>query len=116
MSLNEEQLLIRDMARDFAQRELAPKAAEWDEKGEFAPGVLEEMGRLGLMGMYVPEEWGGAGTDFTSYSVAMEEIAAGWAAASSVMSVNNSPVCSALTEWGSQEQKERFLRPLAQQV
>ncbi len=114
MSLTEEHILIRDMARDFAQRELAPKAAEWDDKGEFAPGVLEDMGRLGLMGMYVPEEWGGAGTDFTSYSLAMEEIAAGWAAASSVMSVNNSPVCSALMEWGSQQQKQRFLRPLAQ--
>ncbi len=114
MLLSEEQILIRDMARDFAQRELAPKAHEWDAKGGFAPGVLEEMGRLGLMGMCVPEAWGGAGADFTSYSLAMEEIAAGWAAASSVMSVNNSPMCSALMEWGSDEQKERFLRPMAQ--
>ena len=72
------------------------------------------MGRLGMMGMCVPEEWGGAGADFTSYSLAMEEVAAGWAAASSVMSVNNSPMCSALLDWGSDEQKERFLRPMAQ--
>ena len=114
MRLSEEQILIQDMARDFAQRELAPKAAEWDEKGEFAPGVLEGMGQLGLMGMCVPEEWGGAGADFVSYSLAMEEIAAGWAAASSVMSVNNSPMCSAVSEWGSDEQKARFLRPMAQ--
>ena len=97
-----------------AQRELAPKATKWDAKGAFAPGVLEGMGQLGLMGMCVPEKWGGAGADFTSYSLAMEEIAAGWAAASSVMSVNNSPMCSAVMEWGSDDQKERFLRPLAQ--
>ncbi len=114
MRFSEEQILIRDTTRDFSQRELAPKAAEWDEKGTFAPGVLEAMGRLGLMGMCVPEKWGGAGADFTSYSLAMEEVAAGWAAASSVMSVNNSPMCSALLDWGSVEQKERFLRPLAQ--
>ena len=104
MTLSEEKTLIRDMARDFAQRELAPQAAEWDEKGTFAPGVLEGMGRLGLMGMCVPEQWGGAGADFTSYTLAMEEIAAGWAAASSVMSVNNSPMCSAVLDWGSDEQ------------
>ena len=114
MTLSEEKTLIRDMARDFAQRELAPQAAEWDEKGTFAPGVLEGMGRLGLMGMCVPEQWGGAGADFTSYTLAMEEIAAGWAAASSVMSVNNSPMCSAVMDWGSDDQKERFLRPMAQ--
>ncbi|MGI9410655.1 MAG: acyl-CoA dehydrogenase family protein [Hyphomicrobiaceae bacterium] len=114
MRLSDEQTMIREMAREFAQRELAPKAAEWDEKGAFAPGLLEEMGRLGLMGMCVPQEWGGAGTDFTSYSLAMEEIAAGWAAASSVMSVNNSPMCSAVLDWGSDEQKNRFLRPMAQ--
>ena len=114
MRFSEEQILIRDMARDFSQRELAPKAAEWDEKGAFAPGVLEGMGQLGLMGMCVPQKWGGAGADFTSYSLAMEEVAAGWAAASSVMSVNNSPMCNALLDWGTDEQKERFLRPLAQ--
>ena len=114
MRLTDEQTLIRDMARDFAQRELLPKASEWEAKGEFAPGVLQGMGELGLMGMCVPEQWGGAGTDFMSYSLAMEEIAAGWAAASSVMSVNNSPVCSALLAWGSDAQKDRYLRPIAQ--
>ena len=114
MRLTEDQIIIRDMAREFSQRELAPRAAEWDEKGEFAPGVLEGMGRLGLMGMCVPENWGGAGADFTAYSLAMEEVAAGWAAASSVMSVNNSPLCSALMSWGSDAQKDRFLRPIAQ--
>ena len=70
MRFSEEQILIRDMARDFSQRELAPKAAEWDEKGAFAPGVLEGMGQLGLMGMCVPQKWGGAGADFTSYRLA----------------------------------------------
>jgi len=114
MQFSEEQILIRDMARNFAQSELAPRAAEWEDKSEFAPGVLEAMGELGLMGMCIPEEWGGAGTDFVSYALAIEEIAAGWASASTVMSVNNSPVCSALLEYGSPDQKSRYLMPLAQ--
>jgi len=114
MRFSEEQIQIRDAAREFSERELAPIAAQWDAKGAFAPGVLERMGQLGLMGMCVPEEWGGAGADFTAYTLAIEEVAAAWAAASSVMSVNNSPLCSALLDWGSDEQKERFLRPIAQ--
>ncbi len=114
MNFTEEQILVRDMARNFAQNELVPQVAAWEEKGAFAPGVLEGMGELGLLGMCVPEEWGGAGADFTSYVLALEEIAAGWAAASTVMSVNNSPMCSAVLAWGSNEQKEQYLRPMAE--
>ncbi len=114
MEFSEEQILVRDTARNFARNELAPQVAEWEEKRAFAPGVLEGMGELGLLGMCVPEEWGGAGADFTSYVLALEEVAAGWAAASTVMSVNNSPMCSAVLAWGSDEQKETYLRPMAE--
>ncbi|HLT78305.1 MAG TPA: acyl-CoA dehydrogenase family protein [Ferrovibrio sp.] len=111
--LTEEQQMIRDMARDFARERLAPGAAERDRSGQPPLDLLREMGRLGLMGMGVPEEWDGAGADFVAYVLALEEIAAGDGAVSTIMSVNNSPVCAALLRYGSQEQKERYLKPLA---
>ena len=111
--LSEEQIMARDMARDFARRELAPRAAEWS-RGRIVPhNVLARMGELGLMGMCVPAEWDGAGADFVAYALALEEIAAGDGGVSTVMSVNNSPVCAALVEYGSPAQKERYLKPLA---
>lgn len=113
MLLSEEQTMVRDMAGDFAARELAPNAADWDRQGTLPAEVLRQMGELGLMGMCVAEEWGGAGTDFVSYVLALEEIAAGDGSASTVMSVNNSPVCAAIDLYGSDEQKSRFLKPLA---
>ncbi len=113
MSLSKEQHMIQDMARQFAAAELAPHASRWDEEREIPIEVYREMGRLGLLGMCVPEEWGGAGCDFTSYVLAMEEIAGASAAASVVMSVNNSPICSALLAYGSEAQKQQHLRPLA---
>jgi alkylation response protein AidB-like acyl-CoA dehydrogenase len=111
--LTEEQVLARDMARDFARRELAPRAAEWSRERRVPHDVLAEMGALGLMGMCVPEEWGGAGVDFVAYALALQEIAAGDGGVSTVMSVNKSPVCAALLEYGSPAQKERYLKPLA---
>lgn len=114
MILSEEQRMIRDMARDFAQNELAPHAAEWEKAGEIPLDVLRQMGALGLMGMTVPEEWGGAGADYVSYALALMEIAAGDGAVSTVMSVNNAPVCAAILKEGTDAQKERFLKPLAQ--
>jgi alkylation response protein AidB-like acyl-CoA dehydrogenase len=113
MLLTDEQRMARDMARDFAQGRLAPGAAERDRSGEPPLDLLREMGGLGLMGMCVPEEWGGAGADFVAYVLALEEIAAGDGAVSTIMSVNNSPVCAALLRYGSEAQKQRFLRPLA---
>lgn len=113
MILTEEQKMIRDMARSFAEEKLAPHAAEWEEKGEIPREILREMGELGLMGMTVPEEWGGAGADYVSYALALMEIAAGNGALSTIMSVNNAPVCAALLANGTPEQKERFLKPLA---
>lgn len=105
--------MIQAMARDFARERLWPRAAQRDREGRIEDGLLADMGALGLMGMTVPEEWGGAGTDFMSYILALEEIAAGDGAVSTVMSVNNSPVCAALLKYGTDEQRARFLRPLA---
>ncbi|HEX6956698.1 MAG TPA: acyl-CoA dehydrogenase family protein [Ferrovibrio sp.] len=111
--LTEEQQMVRDMARSFAQEKLLPGAAERDRNGQPPLDLLREMGRLGLMGMVVPEEAGGAGTDFIAYVLALEEIAAADGAVSTIMSVNNSPVCAALQRYGSAAQKERYLKPLA---
>lgn len=111
--LTQEQQMIRDMARDFAAERLAPGAAERDRSGEPPRALLAEMGRLGLMGMGVPEEWDGAGADFIAYVLALEEIAAADGAVSTIMSVNNSPVCAALLRYGTADQKARYLKPLA---
>ena len=111
--LTDDQIMIRDTARQFAQERLAPTAAERDRTGETPRGLLAEMGALGFMGMTIPEEWGGAGADTVAYVLAMEEIAGGDGGVSTVMSVNNSPVAAALYGYGSTGQKERFLKPLA---
>ena len=111
--LTEEQGMIRDMARDFAANELTPHAAEWDRNGGFPEDMYTRMGALGLMGMMMPEEYGGAGTDHVAYALAMEEIAVGDVGTSTAMSVNNSLVCAGILGFGSEEQKERFLKPLA---
>lgn len=113
MILSEEQSMIRDMARQFAQDRLAP-ANGFEAEGAFPPAILAEMGELGLLGMTVPTEWGGAGVDMVSYVLALEEIAAGCGALSTLMSVNNSPVAAAVNAYGTPEQKRKFLVPLAQ--
>ena len=113
MILSESHLMIRDMARQFAAEHLAPHAASWDRTGAVPHGALKEMGHLGLMGMMVPEAWGGAGLDYLAYVLALEQIAGGDGGVSTIMSVNNSPVCSILTHYGAPEQKARFLTPLA---
>lgn len=111
--LTEEQQMIRDMARDFAQEKLVPGASERDRTAKPPMNLLHQMGGLGLMGMGVPEQWGGAGADFVAYVLALQEIAAGDGAISTIMSVNNSPVCAALLRYGTLQQKERYLKPLA---
>jgi butyryl-CoA dehydrogenase len=112
MRLTDEQRLLRDTARAFAQKELAPHAAEWDRAAQFPTAVLGELGRLGFMGMLVPPEYGGAGVDHVSYALAFEEIAAGDGGISTILSVN-ALCCGALLRYGSDEQKRRYLRPLA---
>ncbi len=113
MILTEEQILIRDTARQFARQRLAPNAGEWDRTATVPIEALAEMGKLGLMGMVVQEEWGGAGADHVSYVLALAEIAGGDGGVSTIMSVNNSPVGAALEKFGTREQKQRFLKPLA---
>jgi butyryl-CoA dehydrogenase len=113
MRLTEEQVMVRDMARSFAQEKLAPHAAQWDREAVFPRAAVAEMGSLGLLGMLVPPEWDGAGTGVIAYALALEEIASGDGACSTIMSVQNSVVDTAILGYGSDDQKERFLRPLA---
>jgi len=113
MVLTEEQESIRNTARQFAQSILLPYSAEWDSKAEFPHAALRELGGLGFMGMTVPEEWDGTGADYVSYALAIEEIAAGDGAVSTIMSGHNSVGCMPLVEYGTPEQKEKFLRPMA---
>ncbi len=113
MILTEEQSMIREMARDFAAHRIAPFAPEWEKAGRVPNEILREMGQLGLFGMTVPEEHGGAGTDYVSYALALMEIAGGDGGLSTIMSVNNSPVCAAILSAGTTEQKERWLKALA---
>ncbi|OUR77477.1 acyl-CoA dehydrogenase [Alphaproteobacteria bacterium 46_93_T64] len=113
MILNEEQTMVRDMAREFAANRLAPNSVQWESDAAIPKDVFDEMGALGLMGMTVPENYGGAETDFISYALALMEIAGGDGAVSTVMSVNNSPCCAALLKDGTEEQKQTYLVPLA---
>jgi len=114
MILTEQQTMIRDMARQFAQKRLAPNAARWDRESHFPMEEIREMGQLGLMGMNVPAEWGGAGADYVSMALALEEIAAGDAATSTVMSGHNCVGCMPIANFGNDDQKKRFLRPMAE--
>jgi hypothetical protein len=113
MILSKEQEMIRNAIGDFARHRLAPFAAEWDRQSIFPQQAMREMAELGLFGMIVPEEWGGAGSDYVSFALALEEIAAGDGACSTVISVTNSVVCGPILQFGTVEQKERFLKPLA---
>jgi len=110
----EQQRMIRDMARDFATREIVPVAAELDAEERFPAEIVKQMGELGFMGMNVPEQWGGAGLDMVCYALAMEEVSRACASCGVVMSVNNSLVCWPLETYGDDAQREKFLKPLAQ--
>ena len=111
--LTEEHKMIRDAARDFAQTELLPGVIERDEHQTFPTEQIKKLGELGFMGMMVSPKYGGAGMDTVSYVLAMEEISKVDASSSVVMSVNNSLVCWGLETFGTEEQKEKYLRPLA---
>ena len=112
-TLTEDQELIQKTAREFAVEHLAPGVMDRDENAEFPYEQIKLMGELGFMGMMVPEEYSGAGMDTLTYVIALEEIAAVEAAASTIMSVNNSLVCQLLADWGTNVQKDQYLKTLA---
>jgi len=112
-ALTEEQQLIQDAAREFARNEITPIAAEFDESGKFPLETIRQAGELGFMGIEVPEEYGGSGLDSISYVLIMEEISAADAAHGTIVSVNNSLVGVPLLEFGTEEQKQKYLRPVA---
>jgi len=113
LTLLSEHEMIRQTAREFAQKEIAPIAGHHDETGEFPSATIQKMGALGLMGIEVPEEYGGAGLDTLAYVLALEEISKVDAAHGTIMSVNNSLFCHGLLKFGTEEQKRKFLVPVA---
>ncbi|MFI4941102.1 MAG: acyl-CoA dehydrogenase family protein, partial [Burkholderiales bacterium] len=113
MILSQEQEMIRDSLRKFAQERLAPFSAEWDRKHTFPKEALKELGAMGVLGMVVPEEWGGANLDYVSLVLAIEEIAAGDGATSTIVSVQNSLACGITMNYGSDAQKRQYLTRLA---
>ncbi len=111
--LTEEQRMVRDMARDFSRAELAPHAASWEDDGWIPDSVIAKMGGLGLLGMLVPEDWGGTGADYVAYALAVEEIASGCASTATLMSVQNGLGCGCVLSWGTDAQKKAWLPDLA---
>ncbi len=111
--LSDEHKMLRDAARDFAQKEIAPIAAEFDESGEFPHTTIKKMGELGFMGIEVPEQYGGAGMDALAYVLALEEICKVDASHGVIMSVNNSLYCHGILKFGTEEQKKKFITPIA---
>jgi butyryl-CoA dehydrogenase len=112
-SLSEEQLMVQQTARDFARSEVAPLAKELDKTGRWPTQLVKRLGELGLMGVAVPEEYGGAGADAVSYALAIEEISAACASVGVIMSVNNSLAGDPILKFGTEAQKQEFLKPMA---
>lgn len=113
LELTEEQVMIRDMARDFARNEIAPHAQAWEKAGWIDDALVAKMGELGLLGMMVPEEWGGSYIDYVAYALAVEEISAADGAAGTLMSVHSSVGCGPVLNYGSDVQKQQWLEKLA---
>ncbi len=113
MVLSEQHQMIRDALRDFSQQQLAPNAARWDREHEFPKDALRQLAELGAFGVAVPQELGGAGLDYLSLALVLEEIAAGDGGTSTVISVNNCPVCSIGMSYANEKQKQQWLAPLA---
>jgi butyryl-CoA dehydrogenase len=113
MILTEEQTMIQDMARGYVQERIAPFSEEWDKNKTFPAEALQGLGELGFYGMLVPEQWGGSEIGYTAAALVLEEIAAGDGACSTVISVTNSVGCMPILNFGTDAQKEKFLKPLA---
>ncbi|MDH4608402.1 acyl-CoA dehydrogenase family protein [Pseudomonas sp. BN102] len=113
LELSEEQRMIRDMARDFARAEVAPRAQAWEKAGWIDDDLVRQMGELGLLGMVVPDAWGGTYIDYVAYALAVEEISAGDGALGALMSIHNSVGCGPILNYGSEAQKDLWLPQLA---
>ena len=113
MLLSDEHRAVQEAVRNFVQEQIAPHAARWDRESHFPAVELKGLAALGCYGVAVPEQWGGAGLDYLALAIILEEIAAGDGGTSTVVSVNNCPVCSILMAWGSEAQKAQWLTPLA---
>ena len=113
MLLSDDHLAVQDAVRQYVQAEIAPHAAAWDKSHQFPAAQLKGLAALGCYGVAVPTEWDGAGLDYLALALILEEIGAGDGATSTVVSVNNCPVCSILMAFGNDDQKQRFLKPLA---
>ena len=111
LELSSEHQMIQQAAREFAQNEIAPIAAEHDESGEFPAETIRKMGKMGFMGIEISEQYGGSGLDTLSYVLALTEISKADAAHGTIMSVNNSLYCNAIERFGTEQQKEKFLAP-----
>ena len=111
--LTEEQRMVRDMVRQFAREQVAPRSAAWEKAGWIDAAVVAQMGALGLLGMVVPEAWGGSFTDYSAYALAVEEVSAADGALGTLMSVHNSVGCGPLLRYGTEEQKTQWLPRLA---
>src|SRR5215468_7893421 len=111
--LSEEQREIQAVAREFAEREIAPHSAQWDRDAYFEPSLVAKLGELGFLGMLLPEEYGGLGLDTLTYLVALEEIATVDASVAVMLSVHNSLPTQMILRWGTEAQKRRFLEPMA---
>jgi alkylation response protein AidB-like acyl-CoA dehydrogenase len=113
LELTEEQVMIRDMARDFARNEIAPHAQAWEKAGWIDDALVAKLGELGLLGMIVPEQWGGSYIDYVAYALAVEEISAADGATGTLMSVHSSVGCGPVLNYGSEAQKQQWLEKLA---
>ncbi|MBU0812856.1 MAG: acyl-CoA dehydrogenase family protein [Gammaproteobacteria bacterium] len=113
IELSEEQRMIRDMARDFARAEIAPKAEAWVQAGWIGDDTVTQLGELGLLGMIVPEQWGGTYIDYVAYALAVEEISAGDGAIGALMSIHSSVGCGPILKYGTPEQQDQWLPDLA---
>jgi butyryl-CoA dehydrogenase len=113
IELTDEQKMLQQTCRDFAEKELKPNAARWDEEKKFPSEIIPRLRELGLLGVAIPEEWDGSGMDHVSYVVAMEEVSRGCASTGVIMSVNNSLYCDPVIRFGTDAQKERWLKPFA---
>jgi alkylation response protein AidB-like acyl-CoA dehydrogenase len=113
LSFTNDQLMVRNMAKEFATKELEPKAAEIDEKGEFPHDAIKKMAELGMLSMTIPEKYGGAAFDFLSLAIAIEEISRACGSTGVITAVHNSLACWPIVNWGTDAQKEKYLPRMA---